>query len=374
MTSIAIVAHHAVDMLNFRGDLIKALCAAGVRVVCLAPDYTDKESSQVRDLGAEPVSYSLQRTGMNPLRDLADALALARLLRRLRPDIVFVFSIKPVIYGSMAAWLARVPRRVAMIEGAGYAFTDTGQPIGWKRRVLRALVCGLYRVALSRVHRVVFLNEDDRRDFESHRLADPGRSVVLGGIGVDLDAWPVAPAVTEPVTFILVARLLREKGIVQFADAARQVLRQHPGARFILLGRLDTNPGGLGQAEVESWVREGILEWPGHVAVRPWLSQASVFVLPSFYREGVPRSTQEAMAMGRPVITTDSTGCRDTVDEGVNGYLVPVRDVDALTRAMLRFVDEPASIAEMGAASRRMAEERFDVRKVNQRLINWLLG
>ena len=179
------------------------------------------------------------------------------------------------------------------------------------------------------------------------------------------------PVPAQPVTFLLAARLLREKGIVEYAHAARQVKQLHPEVRFVLLGGLDPNPGGLREAEISAWVTEGILEWPGHVAVKPWLAKTSVCVLPS-YREGLPRSTQEAMAMGRPVITTDAPGCRDTVQEGVNGYLVPVRDVAALAQAMLRFVNNPSLIEPMGHASRRMAEANFDVRQINARLIKIL--
>lgn len=369
--TIALIAHHAGSLLNFRGDWIQGLCASGARVWCLAPDYLEEDRAAVRRLGAEPVDYGLQRTGMNPVRDLCDAWALVRLLRRLRPDVTFAFSTKPVIYGSLAAWAARVPRRVAMIEGVGFVFTEGDRPLGWKRRILRRVVGGLYRLALSRAHRVIFLNPDDRREFVERGLAPADRAVVLGGIGVDLDAWASAPPVREPVTFLLVARLLREKGIVEYATAAREVRGQHPDVRFLLLGGLDTNPGGLDRAEVQSWVDEGILEWPGHVEVRPWMMRASVFVLPS-WREGVPRSTQEAMAMGRPVITTDAPGCRETIEDGVNGYQVPVRDARALAQAMLRFVREPDLIESMGAASRRLAEDRFDVRRVNARLSGWL--
>ena len=175
----------------------------------------------------------------------------------------------------------------------------------------------------------------------------------------------------QPVTFLLAARLLREKGIVEYAEAARLVKARHSEVRFVLLGGLDPNPGGLSQAEVQAWAAEGLLEWPGHVAVKPWLTKTSVFVLPS-YREGVPRSTQEAMAMGRPVITTDAPGCRETVDEGVNGFLVPVRDVPALADAMLRFVQNPSLIESMGRESRRLAEMHFDVRKINAQLLKIL--
>src|SRR5690606_27454200 len=154
--------------------------------------------------------------------------------------------------------------------------------------------------------------------------------------------------------------------------AARTIKARYPEVRFILLGGLDTNPGGISAAEVHSWVEEGLLEWPGHVNVKPWFEQMSVYVLPS-YREGVPRSTQEAMAMGRPVITTDAPGCRETVEHGVNGFLVPPRDVEALVGAMERFIKEPALIETMGKESRRLAEERFDERKVNARLMEFIM-
>lgn len=373
LKTVALIAHHAVSLLNFRSDWIRDLCTSGVRVWCLAPDYRDEDRAAVRALGAEPVDYGLRRTGMNPLRDAWDALALMRLLRRLRPDAAFAFSTKPVIYGTLAAWLAGVPRRVAMIEGVGFVFTDAGQPLSWRRRILRGLVTGLYRRALSHAHQVIFLNRDDKAEFVTRGLVAEDRAHVLGGIGVDLQAWVPAPPAISPVTFLLVARLLREKGILEYVAAAQRVRAEDPAARFLLVGGLDSNPGSLGQAEVQSWVEAGILEWPGYVGVRPWLARASVFVLPS-YREGVPRSTQEAMAMGRPVITTDVPGCRETVEDGVNGYLVRVRDAEALAQAMLRFVREPALISTMGAASRRMAESRFDVHDVNARLTGMLMG
>ena len=172
------------------------------------------------------------------------------------------------------------------------------------------------------------------------------------------------PGVSPPITFLLAARLLREKGIVEYAEAARIVKSKYPDTRFILLGSVDPNPGSLNAEEVSKWVTERLLEWPGHVPVKSWMTQASVYVLPS-YREGVPRSTQEAMAMGRAVITTDAPGCRETVVDGLNGFLVPVRDSVALAEAMMRFIKQPALIETMGKASRMLAEERFDVHKVN---------
>lgn len=373
MSCLLIVSHHAVDLLKFRKHLIRHLTASGTRVICLAPDFDASSREELISLGAEPADYRLHRTGMNPLRDLVDLLGLVRILRHLAPDIVFAFSTKPMVYGTMAAWLARVPRRVAMVEGAGYVFTASGQRSDMRRHFLRRVVELLYRSGLRLAHRVIFLNPDDLREFVSRRLVARDQVELLGGIGVDLDVWRQAPPVIKPICFLLVARLLREKGIVEYANAARIIKARHPETRFVLLGGLDSNPGGLGRAQVQAWVDEGLLEWPGYVPVKPWLMRASVFVLPS-YREGVPLSTQEAMAMGRPVITTDVPGCRETVSDGVNGYLVPPKNAEALAEAMQRFLDNPQRVVTMGQASREIAEARFDVHKANDKLAAWILG
>jgi glycosyltransferase involved in cell wall biosynthesis len=371
MKNFVIISNQAFSLVNFRGSLISALVRANVRVYALAPDYNDGLRQQIVALGAHPVDFQLTRTGMNPWRDILDMLRLIALLRRLRPDVTLGYTIKPVIYGMLAAWMARVPHRVAMIEGLGYVFTSSGVSLSWKRKQLRNAVSWLYRVALARAHRVIFLNRDDIAEFVDGGLVDGAKVVHLGGIGVDLVEWSHLPPITKPVTFLLAARLLREKGIVEYAEAARQVKALYPDVRFVLLGAMDPNPSALSQLEVEAWVRDGLVEWPGHVDVKPWLAQSSVYVLPS-YREGVPRSTQEAMAMGRPVITTDVPGCRETVEQGVNGFMVPVRDAGALAQAMLIFVKQPELIAPMGAASRRMAEAKFDVHKINAEILKIL--
>lgn len=360
-----IIGNQAFSLLNFRGPLMAEMLASGVRVFAFAPDYDDDTRSQVSALGAEPIDFSLSRAGMNPIRDCIDMLHLALLLREIKPDLTLTYFAKPVIYGTLAAWMARVPRRFAMIEGLGYAFTSGEGKTPLRRRVLSGIVGILYDIALKRADGVFFLNRDDAEEFLGRRLIDPARVILLGGIGVNLDEWPSAPPVTKPITFLLAARLLREKGIIEYAQAARSIKEKHPDTRFILLGGLDANPGSLSFNDVQQWVTDGILEWPGHVRnVSAWMAMASVFVLPS-YREGVPRSTQEALAMARPIITTDAPGCRETVVEGKNGFLVPVRDVGALAAAMERFILRPELIDKMGRASRGIAEERFDVHKIN---------
>ena len=361
---LALITSQAFSLSNFRGPLIAALTTLGVEVFAIAPDFDEQTRASVRSLGAVPVDCALSRTGMNPLSDVVSVLRLAILLRRLKIEASLAYFIKPVIFGNLAAFFARVPKRFCMIEGMGYVFTPSTGRQSAKRKVLRSVVSLLYKWSLKRADAVFLLNDDDIDEMVRRGLVQPAQVVKLNGIGVDLADWLPAIAVNEPMTFLLAARLLREKGILEYAEAARIVKSKYPNTRFILLGGVDPNPGSLNTHEVSEWVNEGLLEWPGHVPVQPWLAQTSVYVLPS-YREGVPRSTQEAMAMGRAVITTDAPGCRETVVEGQNGFLVPVRDAAALADAMMRFIKQPELIETMGKASRALAVERFDVHKVN---------
>lgn len=367
--SVALISSSAFSLSNFRGPLIQALVSRGVRVYALAPDFDQTTRASVEQLGAVPVDFSLDRTGIRPLRDALDTLRLVTLLRRLKPDATLAYFIKPVIYGSLAAALAGVRRRFALVAGLGYVFTADGTGDGFKRRLLKAAALFLYRAAF-RVCEAVFLqNQDDVDELVGRRVLPLDKVVLLSGSGVDLDRLSPTPPLQSPPTFLLMARLLREKGIVEFVEAARTLKRDYPEARFLLLGGSDSNPGRIDEALVQAWVEEGAIEWLGHVAdVRPWIAASSVFVLPS-YREGKPRSTQEAMAMGRAVVTTDAPGCRDTVEEGVNGYLVPVRDSAALADAMRTFIMNPSLMISMGLKSRRMAEQRFDVRAVNRTIL-----
>ena len=368
MTSIAIIGNQAFSLINFRGPLIADMVARGHTVHALAPEIDDTAQKALRQLGAQPVEIALSRTGTNPLADLATLLSLRRSLAEIKPDVVLTYAAKPVIYGTIAAWLAAVPHRFAMIEGLGYVFI--ARPDGdLAKKALCQVVKMLYRFSLRRAKRVFFLNDDDIADFTYMKLVLPHKAIKLGGIGVDLASWLPAPPALNPITFTLVARLLRDKGVIEFVEAARLIKKRNPEVRFVLVGGRDSNPESVSEAELSAWVSDGSVEWTGHVAVRPWLEQTSVFVLPSFYREGVPRSIQEAMAMSRPIITTDWVGCRETVVEGRNGFLVPPRDASSLADAMQHFIDNPALIVDMGRQSRILAEERFDVKAINARMM-----
>jgi glycosyltransferase involved in cell wall biosynthesis len=365
---IGIIANTAFSLINFRGPLIGAMSRRGMTVFAFAPDYDEGTREVIRSLGATPIDFSLSRAGMNPFRDFIDLLKLSRQLRNLKLDASFSYFIKPVIYGTLAACLAGISRRIAMIEGVGYVFTE-GERFGLRRRILRTLVVQLYKLALSQTQRVFMLNPDDRKMFSELGMVDADKVRLLKGIGVDLDQFSVEDTPVESVSFILIARLLKEKGVYDYIESARIVRQEYPQTRFVLLGSVDLNPGSIREEEVQAWVAEGLIEWPGHVSdVKPWIAKTSVFVLPS-YREGLPRSTQEVMAMGKPVITTDAPGCRETVEHGVNGFKVSVRNPADLAEAMLTFIRSPHLVESMGRASRRKAEQTFDVHKINAEIL-----
>lgn len=358
---ILVLAGLAPSLINFRGTLLQALVRAGMDVVCTAPEADAKVAGALADLGARYVPVAVRRNQIGVWNDLRYALALYGLFRRERPDLVLAYTAKPVIYGLSAARLAGIRSRHALITGLGYAFT----PGEGERRPIRAIVQRLYRHALSGARKVFFQNPDDRDEFLRRGLVSAEQVCVVNGSGVDLLHFSVAPVPSPPASFLLIARLLADKGVREFVDAARQVRAQVPEARFVLVGPTDPNPAAISPDELAQWCREGVVEYGGVMKdVRPFVAQCTAYVLPS-YREGTPRTNLEAMAMGRPIITTDAPGCRETVEQGVNGFLVPPKDAAALAAAMMQFVRDPALAARMGAASRHQAEQKYDVHKVN---------
>lgn len=356
-------------MLGFRGELIKDLVAAGHEVFAFATDFSPEARAAIRKMGALPVRYRMSQLGTNPISDLRTLWQLRKLFKQHRISISFCYFLKPAIYGTFAARLAGVPRRIAKIEGLGRVFTVNPEGDGIPKRVVRKVMVGLFRFSLPMAHKVYVLNEGDRQDLERFGVTNP-RPEVLGGIGVCLERYYFHPPVTGTLRFIFVGRLLPEKGVRYFVEAAKALGKRYPEAEFILLGGPDSKRGSIGIAELKELVDQGVVTYPGAVKdVTPWLARSSVFVLPSYYREGVPRSTQEALAMGRAVITTDLPGCRKTVRDGMNGFLVPPHDQEALEAAMLRFLREPELVVAMGRESFNLAREHFDVRKINRRIL-----
>lgn len=358
-----LIAGLSESLLNFRGPLIAALQERGLNVHVTAPDLPvgNVMRLQLEARGLTVHSTRIRRTGTNPLADLATLWNLWRLMRHVQPQFVMGYTIKPVIYGSLAAWLAGVPNRFALITGLGYSFQGEGQ-----RGRLQALVQRLYALALVRVDKVFFQNPDDEFLFRQRSILSMGTpSCVVNGSGVDVASFQVAPLPPGPPRFLLIARLLGDKGVREYVQAARRIRAQYPEVVFALVGWIDKSPDSIKRQELDGWIAEGILDYLGKLSdVRPAIAASSVYVLPS-YREGTPRTVLEAMAMGRPVITTDAPGCRETVLDGTNGFLVPVKSVDALEQAMMKFINDPTLASRLGQCARCVAEEKYDVHKVN---------
>lgn len=358
---LLVLGGFAESLVNFRGALLRACVEQGHEVYACAPDASPALQQQLAAMGVHYRHVPLRRAGLNPVADLVSLLALWRLLRELRPDVFFGYTIKPVIYGTLVAAAAGVPRRFAMITGLGYAFGRQGA----KQRLVGGVARGLYRLALARAERVFFQNPDDLELFlDGGLLRGARQAVIINGSGVDIERFQPAELPAGPV-FLFIGRLLADKGVREYAAAARLLRQRHPQVRCLLVGWLDENPAAIAAEELDRWVKDGDIEYLGRLDdVRPAIEQCSVYVLPS-YREGTPRTVLEAMAMARAVVTSDAPGCRETVSDGDNGLLVPVADVVALSAAMQRFVDEPALASRMGVRGREIAEDKYDVRKVN---------
>ena len=364
---VVVIASLAESLINFRGPLLAAMIARGHRVTALAPGENSSVAARLDAMGVDYRPLTLERTGMNPLRDLGALFQLVGHIRELQPDVVFGYTIKPVVYGSLAARLAGVPRIYSMITGLGYSFIGEG----FRQRPIAMLVSALYRVSLYVNAGVFFQNPDDMEMFCSrHLLNCPSKAILVNGSGIDLDRYPPSETIPDKPSFLLIARLLRDKGIVEYVEAASILKKRYPEASFRLLGPFDTNPAVISREELDRWQHEGNIEYLGETDdVRPYIADCSVYVLPS-YREGTPRTVLEAMAMGRAVVTTDTAGCRETVREGENGFLVPVCDSLSLASAMERFIIDPGLCVTMGQRSRQIAVEKYDVRKVNEVMLN----
>ena len=327
---------------------MRALRSAGYEPVVIAPQDPAADA-RMRALGVERIPVEIDRKGLNPVADLRLLLKYRSILRQLRPAAYLSYTIKPNIYGSFAAASLGIPA-LPNVSGLGTAFIRGGG--------LQALVTRLYRVGFARAPVVFFQNQEDSSLFVGRRIVRPDQARVLPGSGVDLDFFLPAPLPPGPPVFLFIGRLLRDKGVVEFVEAARELRREHPDARFQLLGGLDEgNRTGIRQVELDSWLADGIVEHLGTTDdVRPFIAAASAVVLPS-YREGLPRSLVEGAAMGRPLIASDVAGCREVVIDGVNGYLCAVRDAASLALAMQRLLELPrATQVAMGQEGRRRVQ------------------
>ena len=348
---------------NFRGDLVRDMIAYGHEVMVTGPnmDYVD----DIMALGvSEFIHVPFVKDNTNIAGDLSYLKQLVRVMKEKKPDLVFGYTIKPVIYGSMAAKLAGVRHIHAMVTGLGRVYASSGL----KARMVRTITKMLYKMAFYACNNVIFQNEDDIEELVSGGYLPRRKTVLVNGSGVNMDRFIRTELPAEPV-FLMVSRVIREKGVLEYCHAARAVKRTNPDARFILLGGFDSSIGALKPKDIQPFLDDGSIEFPGEVKDPvAFYHKASVFVLPSYYREGLPRTLLEAMSCGRSIVTTDWPGCRVPVEDGVNGYMVPVRDVDTLTDRLRRLASDEGLRTRMGNEAYASCASRFEVSIINARM------
>ena len=364
---LALTAAHTNAVCHFRGDLIRACIAAGCKVTVLAAATSPERQEKIENLGADFKPLHIQRNSISITNDWRTLSELKSAYAALRPSKILAYTIKPIIWGGIAARKSDA-EFYALITGLGFAFHGDSL----KRKMLTLLVSKLYKFALSRARGVIFQNRDNRDLFVERGIVPADKCHVVGGSGVNVAKYARSPLPEGAPHFLLVARLLGEKGIREYLRAAERVKQQYPDAIFSLIGRPDPSPDGILVDEIQSWQDKGVVVYHGETKnVIPFLDKCHVYCLPS-YHEGMPRTVLEAMSVGRPILTTLATGCRDTVEPGVNGKLVPCGDDLALADAMKWFLENRDRWQVMADHSRRMAEEKFDVHRVNEDMLEIL--
>lgn len=360
---VMVLSSFTTSLFWFRIDMMKSFLASGCQVIAVGDGSETEWAEKFGELGIRYRQIPVQRNGMNPLHDLKTLWALWRLLKEERPDKIFSYQAKTVIYGGIAARLLGIRDVYPLIAGVGSVFLGDG----FKKKLVRAVLVAEYKLGMKKAPKVFFQNRDDLAVFTDHGILPESKAVMLHGSGVNIEKFTPTPLPETP-GFLCISRLIRDKGVCEYLEAARELRKRHPEVRCVLVGPFDTNPSAIRPEELQPYVDDGSVVYVGEQKnVYPYLCDCTAYVLPS-YHEGTPKTVLEAMASGRAVITTDAPGCRETVTDGVNGCLVPVKDVSAIVDAMEKIIAHPALTAEMAKAARRIAEEKYDVNKVNLRI------
>jgi glycosyltransferase involved in cell wall biosynthesis len=358
---VLIIGAYPNSIVGFRGKLIKKLVGSGHKVLVMTAAAEESIVDQVKELGADFQPYDVQRNGVNPIADIKTCWQLSLAIRKFNPDKILAYTIKPVIWGGIAAKLVSKAEFYALITGLGYAFTKGTR----LRNTVNLIVKSLYRFSLLSSKGIIFQNEDNRSVFVNEKITPRNKTHRVFGSGVSLTHYNQSPLPKDGTVFLLIARLLGDKGIREYISAARLVKKKYPDVTFQLLGPEDSSPDKIPMEEIKQAERDKVIEYLGETSdVQPYLHNCHIYTLPS-YHEGLPRTVLEAMAVGRPILTTDAVGCRDTVIDNENGLLVPVKDEVLLSSKMIWFIENKSSWLGMGNASRKYATELFDVEKIN---------
>ena len=358
---VAVLSSFTTSLFWFRVDMMRSFLDAGYEVLAVGDGAEEEWAPKFAELGIRYRSIPVQRNGTNPVKDLDTLRALCRLLKEEKPDKIFAYQAKTVIYGGIAAARNGIREFYPLIAGVGSVFLGSSP----KQKLIRSILVAEYRLGMRRAPKVFFQNRDDLKVFVDHGIVREEKAVMLHGSGVNIEKISPAPLPQKP-GFLCISRLIRDKGVREYLDAARKLHTLRPEVSCVLVGPFDTNPSAIKPEELQPYLDDGSVTYVGEQKdVQPWLKACTAYVLPS-YHEGTPKTVLEAMACARPTITTDAPGCRETVADGVNGYLVPVKDVDAIVEAMEKMLGDPEKTAAMAAQARRICEDRYDVRKVNR--------
>ena len=361
---IAVLSSHTPSLFWFRMDMMQEFINNGHSIVALGADNETDWQDKFRKYSIDYRQLNVERNGINPFKDLKTFVQLYRFMKKEKPDKVFAYQAKTVIYGSIAAKLNGITEVYPLIAGLGSIFRGNGI----KNKIVKIIMKMEYKIACSCSKKVFFQNNDDKNEFVRNGLINADKTVIIHGSGVNLEKFQPAPLPSEPA-FLFIGRLIKDKGIMEYLEACKRVKTQHPKTRCLLVGPYDSNPSALKPEELRPYIDDGIVEYFGEQSdVRPFIAQCSTYVLPS-YHEGTPKTVLEAMAMGRAIITSDAPGCRETVTDGINGYLVAVGDIHGVADKMKHLISNPNLCKKMGEASLGIARKKYDVRKVNQAIL-----
>ena len=361
---IMMIAPKTSTFINFRGDLMKAISEKGNEIVAVCPEGGFEDT--LKELGARCILIPLKKNSTTIFDNLAYLKHLTEIMKQEKPDKIFAYTIKPVIFGSIAAKRAKIKEMYSMITGLGYVYAVES----FKTKILQ-LICGIgYKTAFKYNKKVIFQNKDDIEEFVHRKYLKKEKCELVDGSGVNMDRFKRNP-LPEGNTFLMVSRILKQKGVREYFEAAKIVKEKYPDAKFLYVGAEDKTQLALNLDEVRSeFLDSGIIDYCGESNDVPsYIAKSTCFVLPSYYREGVPRTLLEALAMGRPILTTDTVGCRETVKEGVNGFFVHIKDSKALAEKMIYMIEHREELEKMSDASYHYCKERFDVNIINKRML-----
>lgn len=358
---VIVLSSYAPTLFFFREEMMKEMINSGHEVVAVAPEKESEWKDRFNKIGVKYISIpNVERTGTNPIKDILGLFSIYKVLKRERPNKIFTYQAKTIIYGAIAAKLLGIKEVYAMMGGLGSVFRNNK-----KISVTRGIMEIQYKIAFKFCKKVFFQNNDDCNLMLQGKIVHQNQIQMINGSGVNLNKFKRKNMSQFPV-FLFVGRIIKDKGILEYIEAAKKVKHKYPNARVQIVGYFDTNPTAIQKEDIQKYIDDGTIEYLGETDdVRPFLEKCSVFVLPS-YHEGTPKSVLEAMATGRPIITTDAPGCRETVIDGVNGFLVPVKNSNMLAEKMIWMIENKDKSIKMGEKSYEICKKKFDVNLVNE--------